>query len=253
MAVDEALATSPGLRRPILRLYRWQPRTISVGFHQNLDGMDIEKCWKAGIHIVRRPTGGRAILHAHEITYSVVSPNSSQWYSGHPREVYNQVSAALVNGLSRLSLPVFLERNGRASSDFSKCKSRFACFATSAKYEIQIGSRKMVGSAQRKYKSALLQHGSILLGDQHLDLVNYLKSNGHGLTARVRQLLEEKTVSIETILGRNVTYGGVAACIKQGFEDHFNISFQDTPLTPEEKRSIDRLRPRFSQFRRTSS
>ena len=253
MAVDEALATSLGLRRPILRFYRWQPWTISVGFHQNLDGIDIEKCRKAGIDVVRRPTGGRAILHAHELTFSVVLPNFISRFLGSTHDVYNQISAALVNGLNRLSLPVLLEKNRRASSDFSKYQSRFACFATSAKYEIQIGFRKLVGSAQRKYDRALLQHGSILLGDQHLDLVHYLKSNGNGLAARARQLLEEKTVSMETILRRNVTYSEVAACIKQGFEDHFSISFQDTPLTPEEKRSIDRLRPRFSQLRRTFS
>lgn len=250
MATDEALARYASSCIPVLRVYRWQPFTISIGYHQKWQEINLEKCQKDGVDVVRRPTGGRAIFHSHEITYSVILPRESAWFQKNTLEVYNQISSALVQGLYQLGLPVVLERVETISPEFTQYRGSFACFASSAKYEIHFKGKKLVGSAQRRFKNAILQHGSIILDNEHLKLLNYLSPNGNGSTSKAREHLQERTVCIESILKRKVNYKDVAASLKSGFEKYFNVILQSDQLTPQELQRINELKPKYTQFSR---
>ncbi len=258
MATDEAL-TRLGQDAPILRVYRWQPYTISLGFHQQLAGLDLQKCAHDGIGVVRRPTGGRAIYHAHEVTYSVIIPRSHHLYACNSTELYNRISTALVTGLRRLDIDLSLERV-QQSSDFAGYQRQFACFATSAQYEVHLQGKKLIGSAQRRFKNGLLQHGSIILGDEHLALAKYLvvparvstpasevsgAASGDEIITKTQSGLEEKTISIERALRRKVSFHEVAAHLPSGFEEVFGIALRPDQLLSEERKRIKALLPNF--------
>lgn len=245
MAIDEALARSPNLHVPVLRVYRWQPFTISIGHNQSLEELDLLKCRRDGIGVVRRPTGGRAIFHAHEVTYSVMANEQLFGNKNNSIEIYNHISSAIVLGLQKLDLPVELQRMTEPDAAFPHYKNRFACFATSAKYEIHHNGRKVVGSAQRRLGESFLQHGSIILGNQHLNLVDYLRQAENGKAEAARQQLQEKTICIEAILQREVSYEEVVAKLSAGFEEYFQITCLPDQMSSEELASVEIVKSKY--------
>lgn len=251
MATDETLARFCETDQPILRVYAWQPFAISIGHHQKLAGVDLDKCYSEGIDVVRRPTGGRAIFHAQEVTYAVIIPKESNLYAQSALDIYNLISSALVNGLNRLHANLVLARKGNLDREF-KTSQKFACFASSAKYEIHYLSKKLVGSAQRRLENGLLQHGSILMGNEHLNLFDYLTETTEGRSGSLKELLNEKTTCLETILKRVVSYNEVVLALKSGFENFLRIELQSTLLTAKETELINELKPQYSQTRRDS-
>ena len=252
MAADETLARFCETGQPILRVYAWQPFAISIGHHQKLPEVDLDKCSSEGIDVVRRPTGGRAIFHAHEITYAVIIPKESKLYAKSTLDIYNLISSALVNGLSRLGAHLVLKRKENLDREFKTYNQKFACFASSAKYEVHYRSKKLVGSAQRRLENALLQHGSILLGNEHLNLFDYLTETTNGNSGSLKQFLSEKTTCLESILKREVSYNEVVSALKSGFENFFKIELQSTLLTAEETELINEYKLQYTQIRRES-
>ena len=172
MAVDDFLVHQTGklLDRPLLRFYTWQPYCISLGYHQNIEDVDVARCQQEGIQVVRRPTGGRAVLHAEELTYSVVYPIRDVQVE----EFYRLVHLPFVRALRELGVPAEFQQAQADFRTFYKTDSAPVCFATSARYEVEIEGRKLIGSAQRVYERAILQHGSLLLGQAHEHLVDLL-------------------------------------------------------------------------------
>ncbi|MBI4536048.1 MAG: lipoate--protein ligase family protein, partial [Ignavibacteriae bacterium] len=176
MEFDEQCARTllAGAGVPTLRLFRWKPWAVSIGFNQNIGEIDVEKCAALGIDVVRRPTGGRAILHAEELTYSVVMLAGRHSVL----EIYNMISKALVNGLSLFGIEATLQRLQPNFAETYKHPSSIPCFTASARYEIELNGRKLVGSAQRRYRNdereVVLQHGSILTGPAHRRLADLL-------------------------------------------------------------------------------
>lgn len=249
MAVDECLAQAGGAN-PILRVYRWQPFTISIGYHQNADEIDSATCRRDGVGLVRRPTGGRAIFHAHEVTYSMIIPNGHRQFAKTSLDVYNEISSALVLGLQMAGLPVTLEKRPQPDAEFSSYQRQFACFASSARYEIQYRSRKLVGSAQRRFPKAILQHGSIIIGQQHLKLVEYFADQKNGDWDSAKARLQRKTVCIEEILEREVSYEEIAPCLRAAFEKYFRIKLEPAPLTSAEMNIINQLKAFYTDLRR---
>ncbi len=163
MALDRALLEGVrGGAPPVLRFYRWTPACLSLGCHQPArDAYDPDALRARGLDVVRRPTGGRAVLHDRELTYSVVVPDRAL---GGPRPCYAAVNRALLRGLQRLGVAATLQprSGGRAPAP-----SLVPCFRDPAEGEIVAGGRKLVGSAQVREGGVLLQHGSLLLeGDQ---------------------------------------------------------------------------------------
>ncbi len=207
-----------------LRFYGWNPYCISLGANQSLNEINTEKASLNNIDVVKRPTGGRAILHAEELTYSVILPNVKT-ISG--REIYENISNSIVTGLrffdSNLN-EVSLENEQPKFKELLNQPAGALCFASTAKSEIKYKGKKLVGSAQRRIGTSLLQHGSILIGKYHQHLVEYLNINNKELL-KLSNELNNKTTEIETILNKNVVLNNLQDSIIEGFENYLNIKF----------------------------
>ncbi len=208
------------------RLYKWEPYCISLGANQSFDSIDSTKASGNNIDVVKRPTGGRAILHAEELTYSVVFPlnkNSSL------RNLYCEINKALREGLilydDRLSA-VELEAEQPDLRNFYREPVSEICFAVSAKSEIQFAGKKLIGSAQRKINNTILQHGSILCGDYHRRIIEYLNTTEENLI-KINDELSDKTIELENILGNKTDFEKLEGSLVTGFEKHFNIKFEN--------------------------
>jgi len=209
----------------VLRFYRWEPYCISLGANQSFNSVNNMKAEQEGIDIVKRPTGGRAILHAEELTYSIVHPITPEHS---PKNLYKEINLALKNGLAnyhpelqKLNLENF---QPHFPSFYKEAKSSL-CFAVSAKSEINYKGKKLVGSAQRKIGNVVLQHGSILCGTFHKKLIEYLELSFEE-RVDVTEEINSTTTELETILGSKIDYKKLTEPIKLGFEEIFSISFE---------------------------
>jgi lipoate-protein ligase A len=246
MAIDEVLSrkSGPGDRKSILRVYGWNPYAISLGYNQDVKEIDLKQCRKDNIDVVRRPTGGRAVFHAEEVTYSVVLPKGSGLFDEDTLTVYNAISEALVTGLKLIGVDARLAE--RRSDSAQKMNTNIPCFSSSAKYEICHGGRKLVGSAQRRFPEAILQHGSILVGIRHLDLGQYLSDDTNIDLEAFTKALARKTVSISQIINQSaVNYDKVIWGIKNGFQNRYKIQFFEGQLTDQELKEAQKLVPKY--------
>jgi lipoyl(octanoyl) transferase len=207
---------------PILRIYGWKPYAVSLGFNQLETDFDRGKLQSEGIDIVRRPTGGKAILHANELTYSVVTPLGTKG----PREMYRFINEGLLRGLELLGIHAELTAKDDAFASFYKDPASVPCFASSAKSEIKYLGKKLVGSAQRRYGNFILQHGSLLLGPEHLMISKFLSSHILDYRESIEEQLLQSTVDAGSILGRSVGFDETAEFVKRGFEEALGIQFE---------------------------
>jgi len=185
MAIDAVLMQAVrGGAPPVLRFYRWEPACLSLGRNQPAMGYyDAERLQREGIQVVRRPTGGRAVLHDCELTYSFVIPSRG---FGTPREVYRRVNRALVRGLRVLGAEVTLAREtGRRAP----VPSVAPCFAEPVAGEVVAAGRKVVGSAQVVERGVLLQHGSLPLDGDTNRITRFIPSGAPPGAARLADLL----------------------------------------------------------------
>jgi len=223
--VDRAEALDRGDAGPMLRVYTWKPWCISLGRHQELSDIDEGRVREAGYEVVRRPTGGRAILHAEELTYSVVMPSEGRSIM----DVYRQISEALTHGLRRLVPEISIAKTQPDFQKLYKEPGSIPCFSSSARYEIEFDGRKLVGSAQRRIGSAVLQHGSILIGEAHLALADFLAVDDE-VREQLRQDMRRHTVTLSEIAGRTLLPEEVAAAVRAGFSEAWELhdtSFHD--------------------------
>jgi lipoyl(octanoyl) transferase len=215
---------------PVLRVYQWRPYCISLGANQDFSSVGQEKTFADGFDIVKRPTGGRAILHAEELTYSVVYPISEDKT---PKQIYREINLALKSGLLIYN-PVFekieLEHSQPHFPTFYQDTKSTLCFAVSAMNELNYQGKKVVGSAQRKIGSVILQHGSILCGSFHKRIVNYLNLPFAKLE-EIKNEIDQTTTELEAILGEEIDYQKLSDSIKEGFENHFDVKFEEEIFT----------------------
>jgi lipoate-protein ligase A len=212
---------------PVVRMYYWSPWAISIGHHQNLSDINLPQCHDNGIEVVRRPTGGRAILHAEELTYCVVMPAHQKGVLA----VYNEISQALVDGLKLFGVDVTLQRSQPDFGELYKNPSSIPCFSSSARYEIEWEGKKLVGSAQRRYATPagdiVLQHGSLLCGKAHRRLGEYLAVTDPDIRGAVQKTLETRTADLEEITGAPVDREHLAVCLKRGFASALQVEFEE--------------------------
>ena len=251
MAIDEVLATIsvPHDKRSIFRVYQWQPYAISLGYNQNPNDLNLAKCKQDKIDVVRRPTGGRAVLHAEEITYSIIIPKESDFFSSEILTTYNRINRGILAGLHLIGVKAeLIERPFDEDEKSSVYKDKIPCFSKSAKYEIAYQGKKLVGSAQRRYENSILQHGSILVGNFHLKLADYITALKGPRVEKFRQALAEKTISISQILPTKINYEKIAWAIKTGFQQCFDMYFLEGQLTPRENVEVQKLVKKYQKL-----
>lgn len=215
---------------PVLRVYKWKPYCISLGANQDYNSVNQNKTSDDGFDIVKRPTGGRAILHAEELTYSVVHPVSEDKM---PKQIYREINLALKNGLKNyhsLLEKLELEHSQPHFPSFYKDTKSTLCFAVSAMNELNYQGKKVVGSAQRKIGNVILQHGSILCGSYHKRIIDYLNLPDEKLE-ELKNEIEQTTTELEAILDEKINYQKLSIAIKKGFENHFNVKLEEEIFT----------------------
>ncbi len=245
MAVDEALAEAvdAGRSAPVLRLYRWSPPALSLGFSQPFEVADAAFCAAHGVDVVRRPTGGRAVLHHLELTYSVAAPLGAGPFSRDLQAAYRAICGALVAGLARVGVPA--EVAGEPAGGMVKPTQAIPCFVGPAAGEVVAGGRKLVGSAMRRVGESILQHGSILEGWD-----GALQAGCLGLADD--SALRPAVATLADLLGTPPPPAALARALADGFAAAFSVALEPSSLTPdEEARSAALERERYGHERFT--
>jgi len=234
MAIDEAvwLGRRAGASPPTLRFFAWAPPTVSLGYGQPLDAhVDAAACRRLGVGLVRRLTGGSAIYHdgpERELTYSVVA--AADDIGGGARDLlhsYQWIGRALAAGLGALGAPV--EMVGVARGDEP---TPAFCFARTGSCEIELHGRKLVGSAQRRYGSTFLQHGSILLGVDAARLAEIFPTTDDPLAS---------LTTLESALGHRPKFDDAAAALAAAFEREHGLDLRPDGLDAAEVTTVERL------------
>jgi len=249
MALDQAVAEAcaAGASPPTLRFYRWQPPAVSLGRHQPLAEVDLDAVQERGYEVVRRPTGGRAILHTDELTYSVAASADEPRVEGSIMDAYLRLSNALLAGLRSLGLDADKAPGSvRAGPDVSA-----ACFEVPSAYEITASGRKLLGSAQSRRAGYVLQHGSLPLTGDLGRLIDVLALPDGERTA-LRDELTARAITLADALGvmpdaPQAQFATVAHALREGFAATLNLTLDAGQFTPAEvRRAAELIRELFA-------
>lgn len=244
MAADQYYADHMArLQRPIMRIYQWQPWCISLGYHQSPSCVNLDRCRQDGVDVVRRQTGGRAVYHAEEITYSIVLPVGHD-FAASVSDTYHRISEGLAAGLRTIGIPAAFQKRTINLKAHYETKISASCFSAAALHEIVVQGKKLVGSAQRRMSQGVLQHGSILIGPAHLQLFQYL----NGLDTEEKKMMIREMSGKTTHLhaeNEKIDYGMISGALKQGMSEVLGIQFKHKKPTLEEDQSIRNLKEQF--------
>jgi lipoate-protein ligase A len=213
----ELLALQAADAGPTLRLYSWSPPAVSLGHMQEPAALlDLEACRAAGVDVVRRPTGGRAILHWEEITYAVIASVGDRSFGRDLAGAHAAIGASLAAGLGYLGVHAELSR---PALDPERRLLRQPCFVSPGRAELLVGGRKLLGSAQRRTAHAFLQHGSLLVGPAHEHLVELLADTRRDpeLAASMRARLRRDTVTLRELVGADPPFAALVEALVRGF------------------------------------
>ena len=247
MAVDESILETMGSggSLPTLRLYAWEPACLSLGYAQPLTDVDIPRLHRHGFEMVRRPTGGRAVLHTDELTYSVIAPLNEPRVAGTVLESYRRLAQALVQALNLLSLPVQVKESSSAPNAKG---ANPVCFEVPSTYEITVDGKKLVGSAQARRKEGVLQHGSLPLYGDLTRIIQVLSFPDEASRSHAAARLLSRATTVETALGRKVAWDEAAAAYITAFKGVLDLDLQPSDLTADEiKRSEELERTKYGQ------
>jgi lipoyl(octanoyl) transferase len=232
MAVDEAILEHAGRgeSRPTLRLYAWDPACLSLGHAQSFADVDLARLRGRGWEVVRRATGGRAILHTDELTYSVTGSAEEPALAGGVLESYNRLAQALLLAVKNLGLPVEIkEEKARENT-----ASNPVCFEVPSTYEITVGGKKLIGSAQARKKEGVLQHGSLpLTGDLTRICQALVLERESARQGAAKRLLAHAT-TVESALGRALSWQAAAQALADAFEAQLGLCFERGELSESE-------------------
>jgi lipoate-protein ligase A len=241
MGIDEALLAScernEGLF-PSIRFYRWEIPTLSFGYNQRYSSaVDEVYCRESGINIVRRPTGGRAVLHDVEVTYSVVGRTDDPRLGNSVLATYRLISLALARGFARLGIKAELVAPHKASPAARGSIGASPCFFSPSRYELVVSGKKVVGSAQKRGRGAFLQHGSIPL---EIDIQKLLATTGHSSLPSGYSL-----TSVNEAAGRDVSPEELVSSLSAGFANVFQAELISERLTEKEYEDAKLLREKY--------
>ncbi|MCD1259289.1 lipoate--protein ligase family protein [Paenibacillus athensensis] len=248
MAIDEAVLTahSEGLAPPTVRFYGWEPATLSIGYFQKIAEIDFDAVRAEGVGFVRRPTGGRAVLHDKELTYSIIV---SETHPGIPKSVtdaYRVLSEGLLRGFRALGLGAEMVN---LASEEEKAKyasaGSAACFDSPSWYELVVEGRKVAGSAQVRQKDVVLQHGSILLDMDTDQLFRLLRFDNARTAERLKSSFRQKAVAINELLRAQgkapVTLADVETAFRREIPAGLGVELVEGTLSDYEKELAVRL------------
>ncbi|WP_110111296.1 biotin/lipoate A/B protein ligase family protein [Bacillus sp. CGMCC 1.16541] len=245
MALDEALLDwhSQGEIPPTIRFYGWNPPTLSIGYFQKAEKeIDLDKVKELGLGFVRRPTGGRGVLHEHELTYSVIVSESHPDMPHTVTEAYRVISEGLLEGFRKLGLEAYfaIPRTEEEKSSLKNPRSS-VCFDAPSWYELVVEGRKVAGSAQTRQKGVILQHGSILLDLDEDKLFSVFKYSSDRLKERMQRAFREKAVAINAIANRTIGLDEAKEAFREGFAKALDIDLQPYELSEEEEAYVQQL------------
>ncbi|MDH7506705.1 MAG: biotin/lipoate A/B protein ligase family protein [Candidatus Thermoplasmatota archaeon] len=215
MAIDNAVlvANSKGFTPPTVRFYTWKPPAISIGYFQSLnDEVDIDACNNLGVQYVRRITGGGAVFHEKELTYSVVIPEANPKVPKNILQSYSKICGAIVKGLKHLWI-----------------ESKYAPIN-----DIIVNNKKISGSAQTRKFKTVLQHGTVLIDVDVDKMFKVLKVPNEKIKDKLIADVKQRVTSIKHVSGNNVSFDEVADAMKLGFEQEFDVELIDGSLSEKE-------------------
>jgi lipoyltransferase/lipoate-protein ligase len=218
MAIDRAIlvANSKGKVPPTVRFYGWIPPAISLGYFQSVaEEIDVNACKKLGVDYVRRITGGGAVFHDKELTYSIVIPEAHPAIPKNILQSYGRICNALLKGLQQLGI-----------------QGTYAPIN-----DILVDEKKISGSAQTRKANTVLQHGTILLDVDVDTMFSLLKVPNEKIKDKLIRDVKQRVTSIEHIVGKKIRFEEVAEALKTGFEEEFHVELVQGILTNEEKAS----------------
>lgn len=240
MAIDEVMArfVGEGLSDPILRLYGWNPATLSLGYFQKTD----KEVDETGLHswnigMVRRFTGGRAVLHDDEVTYSIALPSSSPFFKSNVIDSYRVLSIGLCKALELLGLEPTLQKSKIEPDEHTSA----ACFDAPSLYELTLGGKKVVGSAQKRFTHSLLQHGSIPITMNIEKLFDTLKFDSDEKKNKLKQIFSRKASWLNAHRQRPILRTELCAALVKGLEEAMQVTFITKPLTDDELQQASAL------------
>lgn len=227
MGIDEAILrlNAEGKSPNTLRFWRWQPSAVSIGCFQSLEkevALDVAK--KYGVDVVRRITGGGAVFHDHdgELTYSLVCREEEM-----PKDIiesYKIICGGLVNGLETLGL----------KAEFKPVN------------DVQVGGKKISGSAQTRRWGSILQHGTILISPNIKMMFELLKVTPEKISDKFIESVFERVTTIEKAIGKKPSFEEVRAVMVRGFEKALGVKFYEGELTAEEMELAVELARKYS-------
>jgi lipoate-protein ligase A len=239
MALDEAImdAVAAGSAPPTLRLYQWDPPCLSLGKRQPLGGVAADRCVRDGVDVVRRATGGLAILHTDELTYSIAMRPDDPRAAGAILDAYRRLSEGLVAGLRLLGV----EPQMAPVVPGGPQSTSAACFEQPSAYELEVGGRKLMGSAQVRSQGRVLQHGSLPLSGDIARIVDYLRFERREEREALRAHLRARATTLGAALGRSVTFPEAAEALAAGFAQALCLKLEPGEPTAAEREAARRL------------
>ncbi|WP_075982279.1 lipoate--protein ligase family protein [Bacillus massilinigeriensis] len=245
MALDEALLDwhSHGEIPPIIRFYGWDPPTLSIGYFQKVEKeINLEAVKQNNLGFVRRPTGGRGVLHDHELTYSVIVTEEHPNMPKTVTEAYKVISEGILRGFQNLGLDAyFAVPKTDQEKDALKSPKSAVCFDAPSWYELVVEGRKVAGSAQTRQKGVILQHGSILLDLDEEKLFSLFNYPNEQVRERMQKGFKDKAIAINDLSSRRIEIGEAKIAFKKGFEEGLNLELEPYVLTKEQNIYVHKL------------
>jgi len=241
MAVDESILEHIGRGESpaTLRLYAWDPACLSLGYAQPIADVDTTRLVSRGWEVVRRPTGGRAILHTDELTYSVTAPHGEPRVAGSILESYSRLAKALLAAVQSFTMAVEMKEDvGHASS---MTKANPVCFEVPSSYEIVVDGKKLIGSAQARRKEGVLQHGTLPLHGDLARITEALVFADESARAAAAEKLLARATTVESIIGPGIDWSAAAQAFIGAFESVLDLTFERGVLSPSERSRAEAL------------
>ncbi len=240
MAVDEAIldAVRKSESPATLRLYAWEPACLSLGYAQSVSDVDLDALKQHGWDLVRRPTGGRAILHTDELTYSVIAPPTDPRLEGSVVESYMRLSRAILNALHLLGIPAeALEKPAPTApaNNPSSLEQNPVCFEVPSNYEITVAGKKLVGSAQARRRDGVLQHGTFPLYGDLRRITRVLNFSSEDERTEAGSRLLARAITAENILEKPLAWQEAADAFERAFSEMLDLQLILGELSPSEE------------------